>query len=124
MTIMKKRLITATIAVVALIASVETKGFAQASGGQRGGSYRIAARDTHTWRVVFVGGGTARVALAGDGQTVLDLYIYDLDGNLIARDERGRVTCLVQWRPRYTDTFLIVVVNRGSTYNDYAYLTN
>src|SRR5262245_39642784 len=123
MNIMRKRIIAMTL-MVAFLLSAEATSIAQALGGPKGGSYRLAARDKHVWKAMFVGGRSARVAVVGDGLTILDLYIYDLNGNLVARDERSTVTLLVEWYPRYTETFYIEVVNRGNVYNDYSFSTN
>lgn len=120
---MKKRLIATTL-MVTFILSAGAQSFADALGGPRSGKYRISARDTQRFNVFFVAGRTARVAVVGDGYTILDLYIYDLNGNLIAKDERSTVALLVEWQPRFGQTFIIEVVNRGNTYNEYGVATN
>jgi hypothetical protein len=121
---MTKRLIATVMLAAALTLSAAPASFAGAIGGPRSTSDRIAARGERSWRVTFAGGQTARVAVAGDGYTVLDLYVYNLYGNLIAWDERMQKTCVVEWRPKYDETFVVIVVNRGSTYNDFGLATN
>ena len=120
---MRKRLIAMTL-MVAFVLSTGAESFADAYGGPRGGKYKISARDSHRFPVFFVGGRTARVAVVGDGYTILDLYIYDQYGNLIAKDERSTVSLLVEWYPRFGQTFFIEVINRGNTYNEYGLATN
>jgi hypothetical protein len=121
---MTKRLIAAVMLAAAFTLSAATASFAGAIGGPRGTRDRIAARGEHSRKVAFAGGQTARVAVVGDGYTILDVYVYDLYGNLITWDERAQKTCVVEWRPRYDETFVVVVVNRGNTYNDYGFATN
>jgi len=76
------------------------------------------------YRITFRGGEIARVALSGDGDTDLDLYVYDESGNLIAKDDDRSDDCYVSWIPRWTGSFKIRVVNRGRVYNEYVLATN
>jgi hypothetical protein len=78
----------------------------------------------HTFKFAFVGGEAARFAVVGDGYTILDVYVYDMGGNLITFNERATRTCVVEWFPRYTQTYFIKVVNRGNAYNEYGWATN
>ncbi len=66
----------------------------------------------------------ARVAVIGDGDTDLDLLVYDENGNLIASDTDYTDKCLVEFAPRWTGTFLVRVVNNGYVHNNYLLLTN
>lgn len=74
--------------------------------------------------VTFDGLALAEIGVVGDGDTDLDLYVYDDNGNLIDKDIRYSGDCYVSWIPRRTGTFLIRVVNRGKVYNDYSLITN
>mgnify|MGYP003392464767 CR=1 FL=1 len=64
------------------------------------------------------------VAVLGDGDTDLDLYIYDSNDNLIAYDSDYTDQCYCRWVPAWTDTFRIKIVNRGSVYNEFVLVTN
>ena len=61
----------------------------------------------------------ARVTVEGDGDTDLDLYIYDENNNLITKDDDNIDYCICTWTPKWTGTFKIKIVNRGSVYNRY-----
>lgn len=80
-------------------------------------------RDRFNW-ITFRAGEQAVVALKGDGDTDLDLYIYDGYGNLVAKDDDGLDLCIARWTPTYTSAYQIVVRNRGRVYNRYAMRTN
>jgi hypothetical protein len=85
----------------------------------------VRAGGTDSYRDLrFVGGEVARVAVVGDGDTDLDLYVYDENGNEIVRDDDYTDRCVVQFNPRWTGRFIIKIVNRGSVYNRYALMTN
>jgi hypothetical protein len=66
----------------------------------------------------------AIVTVQGDGDTDLDLYVYDEFGNRVAADEGPTDHCSVIWTPRWTGTFTIKVVNRGALSNRYRLRTN
>ena len=66
----------------------------------------------------------AEVCVSGDGDTDLDLYVYDANGNLIGSDTDYTDECVVRWVPAWTGTFIVKVVNRGALYNNFAIWTN
>ncbi|MCS6969340.1 MAG: hypothetical protein RMJ44_12360 [Cytophagales bacterium] len=108
-----------------LIASVEkTPKFRGAVGGPRIAYERVLAFDTDSYLIPFVGGRRAYVAVNGDGDTDLDLYVYDENGNLIDKDDDYLDRCVVEWYPKWTGVFIIKVKNRGSVYNNYSIMTN
>ena len=84
----------------------------------------VRANTTDIWTIKFRGGEIAYVAVSGDGDTDLDLYIYDQYGNLITKDDDYTDTCLCTWTPRRTATYKIKIVNRGDVYNAYSLSTN
>ncbi|WP_376988139.1 hypothetical protein [Bosea sp. R86505] len=109
---------------LAMISDVETT----ASRGRVGGPGRTAsgvragATDVYTER--FRGGQRAEVAVTGDGDTDLDLYVYDENGNLICQDTDFTDRTFCQWNPRWTGFFRIEIVNLGSIRNTYFLATN
>ena len=114
--------------VLALIAAQSAK---PASGGTLGSTSgpivhydSVLAGRTDSYTLTFQGGEMARIAVVGDGDTDLDLYVFDEYGNEIGRDDDYTDHCLVQWAPRWTGRFTVKIANRGSVYNRYALLTN
>lgn len=85
---------------------------------------RAHGRTIDTYTVTFRGEEVARIAAIGDGDTDLDLYVYDENGNLITSDTDGSDNCVVQWTPRWTGQFAVKIVNRGYLDNVYLLMTN
>lgn len=102
-------------------ATVKTRG---RSGGPAQRRDRVSARSTDIYNVTFQGGRPAIIRVSGDGDTDLDLYVYDENGNLIVSDTDTTDECLVMWTPRWTGRFRIKVSNMGRIYNNYILLTN
>jgi len=112
--------------VAAAIAKMR-EGTAAARGAVGGPKYtleRVLPGSTDVYRVSFRAGETARVMVSGDGDTDLDLYVYDENGNLIESDEDYSDDCVVSWVPRWTGLFVIKIHNRGGVYNQYEIATN
>jgi hypothetical protein len=95
-----------------------------AVGGPKSGAYKVAAKSADTFTVKFWANERACVAVIGDGDTDLDLYVYDENGNLIDKDVDYSDDCIVNFFPRWTGKFTIRVVNRGNVYNRYGIATN
>lgn len=85
---------------------------------------RVAANSTDTYVLAFKYGVPAEIFVSGDGDTDLDLYVYDENGNAIVCDDDYSDDCYVCWTPAWTGKFVIKVVNRGFVYNQYVMLTN
>lgn len=85
---------------------------------------RVEGNTTDIWRFTFRGGETAIVGVSGDGDTDLDLYVYDENGNFITSDTDYGDNCLVTFTPRWTGTFIIKIKNLGRVYNRYLLVTN
>ena len=112
---------------LALVA--DTEAMAQATTkGRRGGAAevydRVLARRTDVWRIVFRGRELAEVCVVGDGDTDLDLYVYDEGGNLICSDTGYTDRAYCSWTPRWTGPFEIEIENLGGVYNRYRLATN
>jgi len=64
--------------------------------------------------VRFKGGERARVVVVtARGETDVDLYIYDGDGNLVAWDDRPLDACSVEWLPERADRYAVEIRNAG-----------
>ena len=104
---------------------------AEAKGAQRGavnGPSRhydtVNGNSTDTYNISFIANSLAEIVVSGDGDTDLDLYVYDSNGNLIAKDDDYTDDCYVRWCPRWTGRFIVKIINRGPLYNRYVILTN
>jgi hypothetical protein len=75
------------------------------------------------YRVTFRGGEAARVFVSGDGDSDLDLYVYDDNGNMVCRDVDSSDDMICAWTPRWTGNFTIRVRNLGMA-NQYVILHN
>jgi hypothetical protein len=113
--------LTAAAAMAVLGATAAQAG---AIPGPKIGGGLIAGRGVDSYTVVFAGNERAVVAVKGDGDTDLDLYVFDENGNLFASDEGPTDACLAAFTPRWTGKFTIKVVNRGLIPNDYTIATN
>jgi hypothetical protein len=95
-----------------------------ASASPLGGSifrrFSISANCYQTFTVNLYGNETSRIMVRGDGDTDLDLYVYDVNGNLIVSDTDHSDQCGVLVRPFWTQTMTIKIVNRGSVFNNYS----
>ena len=112
---------------LALLAQIEADNQGSHRGAVNGPSKTyetVRAGDTDTYRISFVAGYLAEILVSGDGDTDLDLYVYDSNGNLIASDTDYTDDCYVRWVPRWTGSFIVKIVNRGRVYNRYVMLTN
>jgi hypothetical protein len=72
----------------------------------------VAPRASKTFTARFYAGERITVGVIGDGSTDLDLYVYDVRGNEIAKCTGS------------SDTFTIKVVNRGYDYNEFVVYTD
>ena len=95
-----------------------------AVGGPKGQRDRVYGKDVNSYQVKFWAGELAEVCVSGDGDTDLDLYVFDENGNQIGSDTDYTDECVVRWVPAWTGTFIIKVVNRGALYNNFAIWTN
>ena len=85
---------------------------------------RVRAGQNDIYNITFRGNESAEILVVGDGDTDLDLYIYDENGNLIESDTDYSDSCYVEWTPRWTGNFKVKIKNLGSVYNEYVLLTN
>lgn len=99
----------------------ETRG---AVGGPKRVLNHVSSHGTDYYTVKFWGKELAEVLVSGDGDTDLDLYVYDENGNFITSDADYTDDCYVRFRPAWTGLFRLKIVNRGNVYNNYVLLTN
>ena len=84
----------------------------------------VRAYSTDVYHMTFIGREWEVLFVSGDGSTDLDLYVYDENNNLIAKDDNNTDDCAVRFIPRWTGDFTIKVVNRGKYANRYTLGTN
>lgn len=108
----------------ALVLALSGAGGAGEKGGPKGGSHIVGGERTHWFEMTFEGSESALIIVSGDGDTDLDLYVYDEFGNEVASDNDWTDQCLVSWTPIWTGKFTIKVVNRGGRANLYRLRTN
>ena len=74
--------------------------------------------DPWKWRTAYAN-EWAEVAISGNGNTDLDLYVYDENGNEVCRSVEVWDEEYCSFNPIWTGGFRIVVVNYGSSANTY-----
>ena len=104
--------------------NVTGAGTRGAVGGERGMNDVVYGRSYNDYVVAFKKGIIAQVGVSGNGNSDLDLYIYDENGNLIDCDNDYSDDCYVSWYPRWTGNYLIRVVNNGTYRNYFTIVTN
>jgi len=112
-----------------LFSTIEKEKSVKATKGEVRGPGRVIDRVSRNSRhiyddLVFVGGELAAVYVEGDGDSDLDLFVYDENGHLIGSDEDMTDACLVRWNPRWTGQFVVVIVNHGPMSNMYKMVWN
>ena len=80
---------------------------------------RVEANDTDTWTFTLHGGCKSRIIVNGDGDTDLDAWLYDENGNLIDSDTDGTDTCVLDCTPKWTGQFKLLIRNHGNVWNQY-----
>ena len=110
-----------------LIAQIEEDSKGSHRGAVNGPSKHydsVNGNSTDTYHISFIADYLAEILVSGDGDTDLDLYVYDSNGNLIASDTDYSDDCYVCWVPAWTGKFIVKIVNRGPLYNRYVIMTN
>jgi hypothetical protein len=110
--------------VLALADDVQQTSSRGATGGPKRGRDGVLAGSTDSYRITFRGDQRAAVLVSGDGDTDLDLFVYDENGNLICSDEDATDVMLCEWEPAWTGPFLIEIKNLGRVRNRYEIITN
>jgi hypothetical protein len=72
-------------------------------------------------KVVYVANKLAEFVLIGDGDTDIDVYVFDAKGQVVVSDEDpaeyGSDLCVCRWNPTVEQEYTIRIVNRGKVYN-------
>jgi hypothetical protein len=68
---------------------------------------------TDVLKARIVSGRWATISVSGDGDTDLDLYVYDSYGRLVGYDDGPSDDCLVRFYPLFTGKFTVKIVNRS-----------
>ena len=108
----------AALALLGLLTLGQTAHAGRVGGGVCN-TTSVNAYSTDVFRVTFQGGQPAKLAIQGDGDTDLDVMVYDENGNLVAADTDPTDRCHVAWHPIWTGQFTIRVINHGDVYNNY-----
>lgn len=104
--------------------NAQAEGTRGAVGGPKYAHSSVSAHSYTYYDAKFWANEIAEVVVSGDGDTDLDLYVYDENGNLIVSDTDYTDDCYVRFYPRWTGLFRIKIVNRGGVYNNYTIATN
>ena len=112
---------------LALIPPLERRARSIDRGSLRGprqlyGQVASATRREHT--IEFRGGEPAVVYVSGDGDSDLDVFVYDESGQLVASATGPRDECVARWKPERQGRFRVEVRNLGSASNWYWMATN
>ena len=112
---------------LALIPPLERRARSIDRGSLRGprqlyGQVASATRREHT--IEFRGGEPAVVYDSGDGDSDLDVFVYDESGQLVASATGPRDECVARWKPERQGRFRVEVRNLGSASNWYWMATN
>lgn len=108
---------------IALADDVAKSGSRGAVGGPKTGRTVVKGGFTDQFVVKFEGGEPAAVAISGDGDSTLDLYVYDENGNRVCAAVGRGDDAVCRWTPKWEGPFTIRVVNRGVA-NEYRIRTN
>lgn len=112
---------------LALIDNIDSEAKGAQRGNINGPSRDYAAVNGNSYMdytVSFVANQLAEILVSGDGDTDLDLYVFDSNGNSIASDTNYSDDCYVRWVPAWTGRYTVRIVNRGPVYNRFVILTN
>jgi hypothetical protein len=80
---------------------------------------RVEAYSTDVWNLRLPAGELSFITVDGDGDTDLDAYLYDENGNLIDSDTDLTDYCIVQVTPKWSGSFRLEIKNLGRVWNEY-----
>lgn len=101
------------------------------ASGSRGrvsgpGVHQDVVMDTSfdTYNVRLNGDELAKIAISGDGDTDLDLFVYDQNDNEVCSSTSSGDDEYCEFTPSWTGDFTVKVKNYGNVYNRYTLLMN
>ena len=126
---MKKMIMMCMLAVIAALTMNASGIQGSSQGNSDSGDIHsrvdvVKAKTTDVYKVYFSSSQRAEVLVIGDGDTDLDLYVYDENGNLIEYDTDTGDDCYASWTPKWSGYFRIKIKNLGNVPNRYMMLTN
>jgi hypothetical protein len=110
--------------VALLIDETAAMGSVTAEGQPRTHQDTVQPGATDVYAVVFTGGQLAEAGIAGDGDSDLDLLVYDENDHLVCRSAGSSDREYCRWWPRWTGAFRIEIQNLGMAPNLYRLATN
>lgn len=108
---------------VALANDVSASGSRGATGGPGRKTTVVSRGQTDVYRVNFKGSEPALVLVSGDGDSDLDLFVLDENGNQVCKDDDATDDMICRWTPKWTGQFTIRVKNLGMA-NEYTIVHN
>lgn len=90
-------------------------------GGLKFDVHHVAAHTSEVFHVNFRGDEDAAVIISGKGDTDVDLYVSDEQGNLPGSCTDVSHECVVGFQSRWTSVFRIEVRNVGRVYRRYQF---
>ncbi len=120
---MKKFAALTLVALVALSLVVVDASAGRLNGPGRNNTI-CQAFSSVTYHETFYGNELAVVSIVGDGDTDLDVFVYDAAGNLVVRGIGTTDREIVSFMPPATGTYRIVVRNLGNVWNRFSLATN
>lgn len=79
---------------------------------------RVEPHTTDVYNMFFFRGEPVVINLIGDGDTDLELYVYDKEGNCVYGED-DIMECCYDFTPRWNGYFKITIKNLGNVYNRY-----
>ena len=104
--------------IMALVAFAGMLGIGQAAPARDAGITVVRPGTADLIPARVFAGNWVTIELVGDGDTDLDLYVYDPSGHLVGYDDDRTDHCLVRFYARYTGTYTIKVVNRSNLFSN------
>lgn len=84
----------------------------------------VGARTIDSYNIVFQGGRRADIQISGDGDTDLDLHVFDQYGNEVCSSTSRYDDEECSFYPSRTSEYSVKVANLGRVYNEYLLATN
>ena len=80
---------------------------------------RVSAGDIEYFTYHATAGVEASILIIGDGDTDLDLFVFDRKANSVTEDTDNLDVCLCEWTATYTGQYYVAVKNWGNVYNEF-----